>query len=115
MVNMEQAVVHHTESPDWSVERIRQIHVEERGWQDIGYHYVIRANGRIEVGRPTTLNGAHARGRNHLLGIALTGRDVFTSAQVDALKELCRVLNVRKLERHHEQCPGVGLDVEGIL
>ena len=34
-----------------------------RGWRDIGYHYVIRLDGTIELGRPLEKAGAHCIGR----------------------------------------------------
>jgi len=49
-------------------------HTEERGWSDIGYHFVIHRNGQIAAGRPITRSGAHTRGRNKsTIGIALVG------------------------------------------
>ena len=32
---------------------IRRWHIEDRGWSDIGYHFVIRLDGTVEAGRPT--------------------------------------------------------------
>lgn len=43
---------------------IRRIHVEENGWSDIGYHYVVNRDGRVEEGRPVERTGAHALGHN---------------------------------------------------
>lgn len=37
---------------------IRRWH-REKGWADIGYHYVIRRDGTIEPGRAETVPGAH--------------------------------------------------------
>ncbi|MGQ9732479.1 MAG: peptidoglycan recognition protein family protein [Candidatus Zipacnadales bacterium] len=39
----------------------------------IGYHYVIRADGVIEPGRPEEARGAHTLGHNNYLGICLVG------------------------------------------
>ena len=108
------AVIHHTASPDWGVERIRKIHVEENGWDDIGYHFVIRKNGTVETGRPLTKKGAHAKGRNEYVGIALTGNDSFTQEQVDSLVGLLKKLGTTHIEPHHENCPGPGLDLEKV-
>jgi len=45
-----------------------------KGWLDIGYHYVIRRNGRIEEGRPLEEIGAHVGGHNvGTAGICLVG------------------------------------------
>ena len=100
------AVLHHTASPDWSVDRIRKIHVEENGWSDVGYHYIIRADGTIEKGRDINTIGAHAKGRNNYIGIALTGYDEFTDAQYKSLAKLFNKLDLQYLQPHHENCPG---------
>jgi N-acetylmuramoyl-L-alanine amidase len=62
-------------SPDMDigVAEIRKWHLQ-RGFADIGYHYVIRRNGLIEKGRPDSMPGAHAEGYNmHSLGLCLVG------------------------------------------
>lgn len=61
-------------SPLIGVKEIRRWHVEERGWRDIGYHYVIKRDGTIQQGRPDNVQGAHAAGYNKdSLGICLVG------------------------------------------
>lgn len=35
-----------------------------RGWNGIGYHYVVRLNGTVEQGRPLEKPGAHCAGHN---------------------------------------------------
>lgn len=76
---------------------IRRWHVEERGWDDIGYHYVITRAGRLEYGRPAFVEGAHARGHNDAsIGICLVGgmgsdgecEDNFTPPQMRRLASL---------------------------
>lgn len=52
------------EGQDFSVATIRDWHVKGRGWSDIGYHWVIRLDGSIEVGRPLEKSGAHTKGHN---------------------------------------------------
>ena len=52
------------EGKDFSVDTIREWHVNGRGWSDIGYHWVIRLDGSIEVGRPLEKSGAHTKGHN---------------------------------------------------
>jgi N-acetyl-anhydromuramyl-L-alanine amidase AmpD len=70
-------IVHCSYTPpsmDIGADTIRAWHVEERGWSDIGYHYVVRRNGEIEDGRPVERMGAHARGNNSdSIGICLVG------------------------------------------
>ena len=81
-------VVHHTAGHDNSVPEIHQMHLN-RGWTGIGYHYIIRANGSIERGRPEHVRGAHAGDANvDSIGIGLTGnfeRAVPRKEQMDAL------------------------------
>jgi len=52
------------EGKDFSADTIRDWHVNGRGWSDIGYHWVIRLDGSIEVGRPLEKSGAHTKGHN---------------------------------------------------
>lgn len=59
---------------DIGVKEIRKWHVEDNGWQDIGYHDVIRRNGNIEKGRPVEIAGAHCAGKNaNSIGVCLVG------------------------------------------
>ncbi|MCK9604480.1 MAG: peptidoglycan recognition protein family protein, partial [Candidatus Omnitrophica bacterium] len=123
-------VFHHTGAEkDQSAEAIRSYHVRPeakkgKGWNDIGYNFVIRKDGTVELGRSLTIRGAHAlNGRTYdrngtHIGICLTGNKKFTPAQEKSAKELarqlCAVYNIKSVERHHNKCPGPGLDVEGI-
>ena len=72
-----------------------------RGWNGIGYHYVIRRNGEIENGREIGTVGAHVAGHNaHSVGICLVGgvdanndpENNFEEIQFDSLLELLGML-----------------------
>ena len=75
-------VVHHTGNSDrngnpidddLSAEEIHEIH-KNLGWSGIGYHFVVRKNGDIEIGRPDWARGAHAENDNgHTIGVHLCG------------------------------------------
>lgn len=95
-------VIHCSDSRWGTAAEIRRWHLE-RGWADIGYHFVIcnghvrpgeflrSMDGAIEVGRPMTQPGAHVGnvGRNHdTLGICLIGVSEFTAAQFASLTVL---------------------------
>lgn len=55
------------------VKEIRQWH-KKRGWADIGYHFVVRRDGKVEKGRPLSQTGAHVQGWNqNNIGICLEG------------------------------------------
>lgn len=82
---------------DIGVAEIRDWHVGENGWEDVGYHYVIRRDGTVEPGRDLRCAGAHCVGHNsNSIGICLVGGlldsgkpgDNFTQAQFDALADL---------------------------
>lgn len=70
-------VIHHTWSPNSAqyrglstVEAIQRYHVQERGWRDIGYHFLVGPDGWCYNGRPMTDYGAHCTGQNGQIGIA---------------------------------------------
>lgn len=80
---------------------IRRWHLE-RGWSDIGYHFVICRDGTVEEGRQLSVKGAHARGYNHYTGICMIGGKSkdgrqacnFTVKQWAALKDLVQGLQM---------------------
>ena len=89
-------VIHHAGFPDGdkdsSAEEIHKFHQEVNGWAGIGYHYVIRKDGRIEQGRKPLAVGAHAYHHNkNSVGICVAGNfDLVKvpSVQLDSLKLL---------------------------
>lgn len=112
-------VIHCADTPshmDIGVEEIRKWHLQ-RGWFDVGYHWVIRRDGTIEDGRPADRPGAHARGFNQQsLGICLVGRDEFTDDQFDALAGLVKGLKVGRPETEvlgHRDLPNVNKTCPG--
>jgi N-acetylmuramoyl-L-alanine amidase len=95
----------------------------------VAYHYLVMPDGSVKKGRPDRCEGAHARGYNEYIGIAVVGD--FSSAdnprgdkgairptaqQMRALSELCRELMRRydiplqRVLRHSDvgrtRCPG---------
>lgn len=63
-----------TSRMDWGVNEIRDLHVKQNGWADIGYHLVIRRDGTVEDGRPISKAGAHAVGYNaKSVGVCMIG------------------------------------------
>lgn len=68
---------------DIGADEIRKWHLAQ-GWEDIGYHFVIRRNGTVEPGRSLEFQGAHVQGHNHeAIGICLVG-GINDKAQPDA-------------------------------
>ena len=61
------------EGRNYDVAEIRRWHLK-RGWSDIGYHYLIHLDGKIEEGRPIERMGAHTTGQNrNSIGICYVG------------------------------------------
>ena len=102
-------IVHCSATPegrDYTVAQIRQWHLQ-RGFRDIGYHYVIYRDGTIHTGRPVAQAGAHCTGHNaHSIGVCYIGgvakdnktpKDTRTEAQKKSLANL--------LKRLHELYP----------
>lgn len=78
---------------------IKHWHIQ-RGFKDIGYHFVVTLDGRVHVGRPLSEVGAHTKGQNsHSIGICYVGGlkngqpfDTRTDAQKDTLFRLIKEL-----------------------
>ncbi len=89
-------ILHHSLTPNGrhdTISDVRRWHVNERGWDHIGYHFVIELDGTIQQGVSTGLQGYHCKGYNHKsLGICLIGTDEFSIEQWRALKRLLESL-----------------------
>ena len=90
---------------DIGAAEIRQWH-KSKGWRDVGYHFVIRRNGQVEIGRPLSQTGAHVKGHNKAnIGVCVIGgcnanqqpQDNFTLAQRKALFGLVAALQAQFL------------------
>lgn len=91
------AVIHCSDSPHRG-DDASTIHMwhKQRGWDGIGYHWVILEDGKIQAGRPEYWQGAHVAGHNEdSIGICLMGDEEFTGAQLLALKDLYHDINQR--------------------
>ena len=96
-MNIKYLVVHCSDSPNGRETTAADIHRwhQERGWDGIGYHAVIKLDGNIEAGRPMYWQGAHADPYNHeSLGVCLIGKDKFTEEQMRSLEGLFLALHV---------------------
>lgn len=107
MRHIEEIIVHCSatrEGADFAAADIDRWH-RARGWKSIGYHYVVRLDGRVETGRSESAAGAHCAGHNsRSIGVCYIGgvkddgvtpADTRTSAQRMALTALLRDLRRR--------------------
>ena len=104
MRKINKIIIHCSATPvgrEVSVSTIRKWHLQ-RGFNDIGYHYVIHLDGKISVGRPIEKVGAHCAYENRgSIGICYVGgmtkdmrkpKDTRTQAQKDSLIKLMHEL-----------------------
>lgn len=104
-------------SMNWGLREIRQSH-KERGFLDVGYHFIIKRDGTIEAGRDEDVIGAHVEGYNSTsVGVCLVGgvddrlkpEANFTPAQMQALRSLLVTLLAKYegsvLRAHHDVAP----------
>lgn len=103
----------------------------DRGWDGIGYHYLIKKSGELQVGRSLEKNPVAQAGNNsRTIAICLHGLEAtkFTRAQMDTLLTLCDEINLQyqgevtfhgHREVSNKACPVIdyvsllGLDAEG--
>lgn len=101
---IKEIIVHCSATPegkDYTVETIRQWHLQ-RGFSDIGYHYVIYRDGSIHTGRNESVIGAHCSGHNSKsIGVCYIGgvekdgktpKDTRTKEQKEALLSILKSL-----------------------
>lgn len=99
------------------VAEIRRWHMQDRGWSDIGYHWIIDRDGTIQAGRAETTIGAHVQGHNAgTIGVSLIGggggaaedgfEAHFTPAQERALRHKIEDIKaraeIRKVSGHNQ-------------
>ena len=116
-------------SMDIGFKEIRKWHVEDNGWDDVGYHYIIKRDGTVEVARAEAFQGAHAPAVNSKsIAICLVGgmaedgdaENNFTLEQFLSLKDLIKKIkmtnpNIVEIVGHCDvqdnkpNCPGFNL------
>lgn len=107
MREIKEIIIHCTATDvnkDFHASDIRHMHTAQpplgRGWDDIGYHFVITLNGDVEPGRAISRVGAHCLKHNaNSIGIAYVGglrygipSDTRTPEQRIALRALVQTL-----------------------
>jgi hypothetical protein len=90
-------VVHHSAlSETDGALAIQRLHMDRRGYADIGYHFVVDHSGLFYAGRDLNVRGAHTGGANTgTIGVVLLGNFEHAEpppAQLDALRTLSAYL-----------------------
>lgn len=116
---------------DFKAKDIDRMH-RGRGFAQIGYNYVIDLDGKIEVGRPLTMDGAHCTSKDkngvsynkHSIGICYIGgldangkaKDTRTDAQKRALRlliaKLVHTYPIKEILGHRDTSPDLDGDGE---
>lgn len=103
MRQIERIIIHCSDTKAgqaFTVEDVRRWH-QERGFFDVGYHYVVLLDGTVQQGRPLECVGAHCQGYNITsIGICYIGgrddagepKDTRTDKQKAALLTLLKEL-----------------------
>ena len=107
------------------MEQVRRWHMVDRGWDDIGYHFIVDGNPKLHYGRKVWIQGAHDLGQNQdTLGILVMGNnrdpaERWLLRQVLELTQLMRTLRTTygpsfTFEMHRENEPGVATECPGL-
>ena len=114
---MKELIIHCSATPNGRNNTAKDIHQWhlDRGWDGIGYHWVITVDGKLEAGRPEYWMGSHASGHNsNSIGVCLIGTDEFNEIQWHILRDLIKRKMIQypgiKVIGHNEisdkKCPG---------
>ena len=125
MRNIDSIIVHCSATKaglDFTATDIDRWH-RERGFNGIGYHYVIRLDGKLEKGRDVTLAGAHCKGWNersvgicYIGGLDENGRPTDTRTNVQnrvlyqIIMDLQREYNILQVLGHRDTSPDLNGD-----
>lgn len=125
--NPNKIILHHSATDEGTFESIKRYHIEKRGFNDIGYHYLIETDGSLHEGRKEHVTGAHTIGENETsIGICLVGNfDKYkpNTKQFDALNELLHDIFSRygKLPIYghnkyaNKTCPGTKFPMKEVI
>lgn len=129
MNNIDAIVIHCSatkEGSEITAKQITQMHIQ-RGFRTIGYHYFIKLDGTIEIGRPESMEGAHCNTKGfsslsynkHSIGICYAGgldkngkfKDTRTEAQKKSMhelvKRLCNKYPIKEVIGHRDTSPDI--------
>lgn len=129
-LNLTHIILHHTAAEEKDAEQIRRYHLS-KGWQDIGYDFMIERDGHTAAGRSLSIQGAHAGVlyyNQHAIGVAVIGnlskRDIFPqqlASLIELLHELRKNYNIplQNILLHKEikntECPGAQFPKKQII
>lgn len=114
---IEMVIIHCSDSPEGDVHSIREFHMRPkseggRGFDDIGYHFVILKDGTVQDGRSIEKVGAHCEGHNATsIGVCLVGKPDMQRPSVDFTDSQMRALKILV----HQILRSCGLDEDNVF
>lgn len=124
--NTNKIIIHHADATKCDIYEINRWHLE-RGFKCVGYHFLVRKDGKIETGRPIDTIGAHCQGQNsYSIGICFEGnfeKETMTKTQLNAGRELIDYIKDKygnlKVTRHKDfnatSCPGKNFPFDELI
>jgi len=102
------------------LEKDRVTHVRDRGWGDLGYHFIVDRAGRVWEGRDVRFQGAHVKDHNEgNIGVMILGnfdKQTPSEQQLASVVRVCQTLGRQyritpdRIHTHQElnptACPG---------
>ena len=130
-------IILHCSDSSWGDRNIINNWHLQRGWSEIGYHFVVlngqikpnfeleALNGSIEIGRDIKKPGAHCLGYNsNSIGICMIGKKHFSKEQIimtiELITDLMQIynININNVLGHYETqkangktCPNINMDI----
>lgn len=106
MRKINKIIIHCSATPEGRAVTVQEIDKWHRakGWNGVGYHFVIGLNGEVWSGRNVELAGAHTEGQNaNSIGVCYVGgcdkamkaKDTRTAAQKASLIKLVKELKTK--------------------
>ena len=93
--------LHHTASgPDWTPERLANLHINQRRWPGIAYHFLIYESGEVLQTNPIESRTYHNGYNNTVaIGISMVGNYELTKPTDKQVKATVNL--IRKLKKQH--------------
>lgn len=122
MIGITDITLHHTASgPEWRPERLANLHIKDRKWPGIAYHFLIYEDGQIyqtnKIESRTYHNGYN---NTKAIGISMVGNyetSYPTKKQIDSVEYLCKKLkkDIKSITRliGHKEYPGASTACPG--
>ncbi len=125
LAKVDSIVLHHMAHATADVKTVERWHVQDNGWNAIGYNYWIAFDGTVYEGRGLHVGAGVANHNSHIISIGFQGdydkNDIMPDAQFNAAIDLINYLlpflpNCKAIKGHRDfggtVCPGTYFPLE---